>query len=222
MLSTLNLLALRGKGSKARTSRGTCGGCPQSPTLLLAPSADCTASATAADSTTGEGREAARRANGNPGLGAESTPAASAPSAAGGGGRRRQLSGHEFEKEVVGGLVAACEVTVHRVVLGDKNSDGGDDVEDEGRNEGDEEEEEEERGEMWGVGDESGERPTFVLVAKEHLVGTWLAVFVRASMLPQVSDVRSGKKKKPGWSEGWSVVVREGAGGGGVWWNRVL
>ncbi|CAM9117041.1 unnamed protein product, partial [Laminaria digitata] len=33
---------------------------------------------------------------------------------------------------------------------------------------------------------------TFVLVAKEHLVGTWLAVFVRASMLTQVSDVRSG------------------------------
>eukprot|EP00752_Nemacystus_decipiens_P002667 g2495.t1 len=33
---------------------------------------------------------------------------------------------------------------------------------------------------------------TFVLVAKEHLVGTWLAVFVRASMLKQVSDVRTG------------------------------
>lgn len=33
----------------------------------------------------------------------------------------------------------------------------------------------------------------FVLVAKEHLVGTWLAVFVRASMLAHVTDVRSGK-----------------------------
>lgn len=33
---------------------------------------------------------------------------------------------------------------------------------------------------------------TFVLVAKEHLVGTWLAVFVRASMLQEVSDVRTG------------------------------
>ena len=36
-------------------------------------------------------------------------------------------------------------------------------------------------------------KAAFVLVAKEHLVGTWLAVFVRASMLTQVSDVRSGK-----------------------------
>lgn len=34
---------------------------------------------------------------------------------------------------------------------------------------------------------------SFVLVAKEHLVGTWLAVFVRASVLEHVSDVRSGK-----------------------------
>ena len=47
-------------------------------------------------------------------------------------------------------------------------------------------------------GDEGQEQPAppqaaFVLVAKEHLVGTWLAVFVRASMLTQVSDVRSGK-----------------------------
>lgn len=33
---------------------------------------------------------------------------------------------------------------------------------------------------------------TFVLVAKEHLVGTWLAVFVRASMLQEVSDIRAG------------------------------
>lgn len=33
---------------------------------------------------------------------------------------------------------------------------------------------------------------TFVLVAKEHLVGTWLAVFVRASMLHDVSDIRTG------------------------------
>lgn len=33
----------------------------------------------------------------------------------------------------------------------------------------------------------------FVPVAKEHLVGTWLAVFVRASMLEHVSDVRSGE-----------------------------
>lgn len=48
-------------------------------------------------------------------------------------------------------------------------------------------------------GDDEGQaqpappQATFVLVAKEHLVGTWLAVFVRASMLTQVSDVRSGK-----------------------------
>eukprot|EP00903_Cladosiphon_okamuranus_P016392 g15117.t1 len=33
---------------------------------------------------------------------------------------------------------------------------------------------------------------TFVLVAKEHLVGTWLAVFVRKSVLQEVSDVRTG------------------------------
>ncbi|CBJ29438.1 conserved unknown protein [Ectocarpus siliculosus] len=43
-------------------------------------------------------------------------------------------------------------------------------------------------GDAGGVSDEG---TTFVLVAKEHLVGTWLAVFVRASMLKQVSDVRS-------------------------------
>ena len=43
------------------------------------------------------------------------------------------------------------------------------------------------------------EEATFVMVAKEHLVGTWLAVFVRASMLKQVSDVRSGK--------GWMGVI---------------
>ncbi|CAM9572248.1 unnamed protein product, partial [Ectocarpus fasciculatus] len=43
-------------------------------------------------------------------------------------------------------------------------------------------------GDDGGVGDDG---KTFVLVAKEHLVGTWLAVFVRASMLKQVSDVRS-------------------------------
>lgn len=50
-----------------------------------------------------------------------------------------------------------------------------------------------------GLGDAGGvsnDGTTFVLVAKEHLVGTWLAVFVRASMLNQVSDVRSGKENK--------------------------
>lgn len=36
-------------------------------------------------------------------------------------------------------------------------------------------------------------RSTFVLVAKEHLVGTWLAVFIRTSMLSQVSDIRTGE-----------------------------
>lgn len=35
-------------------------------------------------------------------------------------------------------------------------------------------------------------KAAFVLVAKEHLVGTWLAVFVRASMLEQISDIRTG------------------------------
>lgn len=48
-------------------------------------------------------------------------------------------------------------------------------------------------GDAGGVSDDG---TTFVLVAKEHLVGTWLAVFVRASMLKQVSDVRSGKENK--------------------------
>ncbi|CAM9717188.1 unnamed protein product [Ectocarpus sp. 4 AP-2014] len=43
-------------------------------------------------------------------------------------------------------------------------------------------------GDAGGVSDDG---TTFVLVAKEHLVGTWLAVFVRTSMLKQVSDVRS-------------------------------
>lgn len=38
-------------------------------------------------------------------------------------------------------------------------------------------------------------RKTFVLVAKEHLVGTWLAVFVRASMVSRISDVRSGEAR---------------------------
>lgn len=34
---------------------------------------------------------------------------------------------------------------------------------------------------------------SFVLVAKEHLVGTWLAVFVKEALLPGVSDVRTGE-----------------------------
>lgn len=38
---------------------------------------------------------------------------------------------------------------------------------------------------------------TFVLVAREHLVGTWLAVFVRASLLQEVSDVRTGAEIRP-------------------------
>lgn len=42
---------------------------------------------------------------------------------------------------------------------------------------------------------EQGGRAAFVLVAKEHLVGTWVAVFVRASLLPMVSDVRCGKRR---------------------------
>lgn len=35
--------------------------------------------------------------------------------------------------------------------------------------------------------------PTFVLIAKEHLVGTWLAVFARSSMLPHIRGVRTGE-----------------------------
>lgn len=37
------------------------------------------------------------------------------------------------------------------------------------------------------------EQLPFVLVAKEHLVGTWLAVFVRSNLFPRVSDVRTGE-----------------------------
>lgn len=42
---------------------------------------------------------------------------------------------------------------------------------------------------------------TFVLVAKEHLVGTWLAVFVRASMLQEVSDIRTGAYREYAFRE---------------------
>lgn len=35
----------------------------------------------------------------------------------------------------------------------------------------------------------------FVVVAKEHLVGIWLAVLVRSCLLPQVSDVRTGEPR---------------------------
>ncbi|CAM9157086.1 unnamed protein product, partial [Sphacelaria rigidula] len=43
-----------------------------------------------------------------------------------------------------------------------------------------------------GPGESCLSQPSFVLVAKEHLVGTWLAVFVRTAMLPSVADVRTG------------------------------
>lgn len=44
-----------------------------------------------------------------------------------------------------------------------------------------------------GPGESCLSQPSFVLVAKEHLVGTWLAVFVRTAMLPSVADVRTGE-----------------------------
>lgn len=53
-----------------------------------------------------------------------------------------------------------------------------------------------------GAGCATRRGPTFVLVAKEHLVGTWLAVFVRASMLSDVSDIRTG------WSVGQASCLR--------------
>lgn len=42
-----------------------------------------------------------------------------------------------------------------------------------------------------GLGDGGG--GAFVLVAKEHLVGIWLAIFVRATLLADISDVRTGR-----------------------------
>ncbi|CAM9247240.1 unnamed protein product, partial [Scytosiphon promiscuus] len=48
------------------------------------------------------------------------------------------------------------------------------------------------RSQTFASGSSGNDWATFVPVAKEHLVGTWLAVFVRASMLEHVTDVRSG------------------------------
>lgn len=64
------------------------------------------------------------------------------------------------------------------------------------------------------VGGSSDEWSPFVPVAKEHLVGTWLAVFVRASMLKYVSDVRSGENEKfPRKARPTGSLGRRGRGG---------
>lgn len=46
------------------------------------------------------------------------------------------------------------------------------------------------------TGGAGGSTDSFVLVAKEHLVGIWLAVFVRSSLVAEVSDIRTGER---GW-----------------------
>lgn len=191
VLLTLNLLALRGKYT-ARVSCAASGGSRSQPPP--SPPSNCAASDTVADAT-GEEREGecVSKNENMAVLGTESEPIESAPMTSS-DDRSRRLSARESNPGDVDDLLDVGETAVDRVV-GD--SDG---VGDEGgQDKGCEEKREKEQG--GGKESSSEDQPTFVLVTKEHLVGTWLAVFVRASMFPHVSDVRSGKKRRPGWNK---------------------
>lgn len=45
-----------------------------------------------------------------------------------------------------------------------------------------------------------GRDSSYVMVAKEHLVGTWIAIYVRAAILPQILDVRTGERDVEEWT----------------------